>query len=119
MSGVLEFSLRRAGYDVFVCPSGRRAIAAVEGQQFDFIVTDFQMPEANGDQVIRAARTSTLNASTPIILCSAKGLEIDAEALLREYDLAAVVSKPFSPREVTSLISSVDKQVARRTQTCC
>lgn len=119
MSGVLEFSLRRAGYDVMACLNGSRAVDEIGKMQFDVIVTDFQMPGANGDELIRAARGSAANAATPIILCSARGLEIDTDALRQEFDLAAVISKPFSPREVMALVSSVDNQVTGRRRACC
>ena len=119
MAGVLDFSLRRVGYDVMVCSNGTKAIDAVKSRHFDIIITDYQMPGANGDEVIRLARSKSLNAQTPIILCSAKGLEMDSEALLKTYNLTAVICKPFSPSEVMQLVQSVDSRIAGQTQACC
>jgi CheY-like chemotaxis protein len=119
LSGVLDFSLRRTGYEVLICCNGKKAIEAVGSQRFDIIITDYQMPCANGDEVIRSARSGSPNAETPIILCSAKGLELDADALKRDYNLTAVICKPFSPSEMMELVKSVDARIADRTRACC
>jgi len=119
MAGVLEFSLQQAGYGVHVCSNGAKAIDALRQRKFAAIITDYQMPGANGEEVIRAARSNPLNETTPIILCSAKGLEFDVDALNDAYELTAVICKPFSPREMMDLVASLDINLADPSRACC
>ena len=104
MAGLSEYTLQRAGFEVTVCYHGSKAVSVVEEKQFDFILTDFQMPGASGKDVIQAARKNKPNATTPIVLCSAKGYELDTAELTDEYSLSGVVTKPFSPLEIVELV---------------
>lgn len=106
-AGVLQFTLERAGFEVVVIANGRAAAEAVESESFHFIITDYQMPGACGEDVIRAAREGGANRETPIVLCSAKGLELDTVLLQQQYSLARILCKPFSPREVVDLVRSL------------
>jgi DNA-binding response OmpR family regulator len=47
--------LRGAGYDVICCEDAKSALSAVEAG-CEYVLTDYQMPEMNGAQFIRAAR---------------------------------------------------------------
>ena len=108
-AGVLEFTLGRAGFDVVLIANGREAMSAVEAEPFDAIITDYQMPGACGKDVIHAARNGAVNAETPIVLCSAKGLELDTVQLQTQYRLAKILYKPFSPRDVVDMVRSLPK----------
>lgn len=100
LAGVLEFNIQRAGCDVTVASTGSRAIEMLQARPYDLILTDFQMPGACGEDVCHAARSHPLHLNTPLILCSAKGFELDTERLRKVYDLAAVEFKPFSPTDI-------------------
>lgn len=106
-AGVLQFTLSKSGFDVVVATNGTAAITKVQSEKFDAIITDYQMPGANGEEVIRAARADAMNEATPIILCSAKGLELDTVELTNTYQLAKVIYKPFSPRDVVNIVSTL------------
>lgn len=104
---VLEFNLTRAGLDVTHLQDGALAVEAAAKSQFDLIITDYQMPGNTGDELCRSIRNGETNRSTPIILCTAKGYEIDAAAMQQEYGILKAFSKPFSPSEVVAFAMSV------------
>ena len=106
MASVIGFNLRRAGYDVTLCANGDEAWAALQDQEFDFLVTDYQMPGRSGLELIQAIRADASLADLPVILLTAKGLEIDGETLTRELRLTGLHVKPFSPRELVEHIRS-------------
>ena len=110
MAGLAEYVLQQAGCDVTICNSGSKAVARVEEEAFDFIVTDYQMPGADGEDVIRAARSNSANAKTPIVLCSAKGFELDTEKLYDTYEISKVVTKPYSPTQLVELVNTLVHQ---------
>ncbi len=106
-AGVLQFTLSKAGFQVEVATNGRLAITKLQAEKFDAIITDYQMPGATGEEVIQAARAGSPNEETPIILCSAKGLELDTVELTNTYQLAKIIYKPFSPRDVVKIVSEL------------
>jgi two-component system response regulator CpxR len=60
------------------------------------------MPEMTGLELCRRLRATAEYANTPIILLTAKGLELELPALQRELAISAIFPKPFSPSEVVS-----------------
>ena len=48
--------LRREGYDVLVAENGRAALAALERQPVDLLISDIKMPDMSGVEVLRAAK---------------------------------------------------------------
>lgn len=107
MAHVLQFNLERAGFDVHVAADGVLALEAASEDSFDLIITDYQMPRMNGEELARQLRTFPEYCDTPIVLCSAKGYEIDIDQLKRDPGIAEVVYKPFSPAQIVELIHSL------------
>ncbi|MGE0608650.1 MAG: response regulator [Pirellulales bacterium] len=107
LSQVLKFNLERAGYAVEVAANGSAAARRLAAEPFDLLITDYQMPQMNGDELCRVARHDLGLSGMPIVLCSAKGLEIDVEGMLAEYDITQLFFKPFSMKEIVSLVDAV------------
>jgi EAL domain-containing protein (putative c-di-GMP-specific phosphodiesterase class I)/CheY-like chemotaxis protein len=63
---VLTTLLTESGYEVLPAASGRDAIAQLRSANVDIVLTDIVMPDANGVDVLRAARERHLE--TPVIL---------------------------------------------------
>lgn len=104
MADVVRFNLRNAGFRVTVCRNGRDALDTLRNHPVDLLITDFQMPGLTGEELCREMRSDVRLMAVPAILLSAKGLELDVEALRADLRLHAVLSKPFSPRELTQLV---------------
>lgn len=100
MAGVVRFNLERAGYKVVVAVNGREAFEQTKQQRFDLIITDYQMPEMSGEELCQAVRTLPEYSSVPIMMCSAKGLELDRDTLKERYGVQKLLFKPFSPKEL-------------------
>jgi len=106
LSEIVRFSLDRAGYEVVVAHDGSTALQEVQQNRFDLIISDYQMPRLNGEELCRRVREDSANRETPIIFCSAKGYEVYTEQLTSELQLSAVFFKPFSPRELVESVSN-------------
>ncbi|MBU6172658.1 MAG: response regulator [Planctomycetes bacterium] len=103
---LLRFNLERAGLRVAVAINGRDAIEQLRMEPFDLLVTDYEMPIFNGEQICDAARRE-LNLRIPIVMCSAKGLELDFRKLNERYSIAKLLQKPFSMSELTYLVKTL------------
>ena len=102
LARVTQFALTRAGFDARIAANGRKALAMAEAELFDIVISDQQMPEMTGLELCRRLRAKTEYLHTPIILLTAKGLELELPTLQRELEISAIFPKPFSPSEVVS-----------------
>lgn len=109
MADVMRFNFNRAGFSSTVALNGRIAWDLLQAETFQLVVTDLQMPEMDGRELCRRIRAESRFADLPIILLTAKGLELDRERLTRELGLSLILYKPFSPRQ---LVAAAEECVA-------
>lgn len=109
LANVVRFHLVRAGHDVTVVKNGREVLKQLRaGGQFDLLVTDQQMPHRTGLEVCEEIRDNMPEcAGIPIILLTAKQLEMDVDSLQQQYGISKVFPKPFSPAELVEVISEL------------
>ena len=86
---------------------GKEALAHVASDRPDLIILDLMMPEKPGIEVCREIRKTL---TTPIIILTAKGEEID-RVLGLELGADDYIVKPFSPREVIARIKAVLRRI--------
>ncbi len=109
----LTYSLNREGFQVVVAGDGLSALKAVEEHDPDLIVLDLMLPDISGFEVCRRLRTSV---TTPVIMLTAKGEEID-RVLGLEVGADDYLAKPFSFRELLARIQALLRRVALDKQT--
>lgn len=111
LARVTQFSLDRAGFETQTARNGQVALELAQTMHFDVVVTDQQMPVLTGIELCRELRKLPAYAECPIILLTAKGLELELPRLRDELGINAVFSKPFSPaavvRAVEDLVNSL------------
>ena len=56
MRELLAIVLRREGYEVLLAENGRSAIATLEREPIDILISDIKMPDLSGVDVLRAAK---------------------------------------------------------------
>ena len=107
MGNVMKFNLVRGGFDVTLVHDGRAAIQRLEHEIFDVVITDYQMPYASGEDICHHIRFVSSQKNTPVILVSAKGIELNISELTGPMRFTRVVYKPFSPQEIVRIASEV------------
>jgi len=108
LGDVIRFNLERSGYAVTLARSGIEALRQVASQSFDILVTDYEMPGVNGEELCYQVRNVLKLHDIKLVMCSAKGLEIDHETLKAKYAISAIVSKPFSIRDLLALLGKLE-----------
>ena len=95
--------LTRLGYEVTICKSSREAleIFGKTPQDFDLVMTDFSMPEMNGEELARAL--TAVRAEIPIVLCSGFSNVMDDDRA-REAGIRDYLMKPFTSRDLAAAI---------------
>ena len=106
---VLTMKLRGAGYDVVTAEDGEQAYELALEQLPDLVITDYQMPFLSGLEFAQRLRLAESTSVTPVLMLTARGFTIAAEALAKT-NIQAVLSKPFSPRDVASRVEALLEQ---------
>ncbi len=106
-----EFKFRRAGFDVLCAADGVEALERIEERLPDAVVTDCQMPRMNGLELIEQLRSRPQTAQIPILMLTAKGFELQADELRERFNVAGIVAKPFSPRELLRRVQELIEDV--------
>jgi two-component system chemotaxis response regulator CheY len=82
--------------------NGFSALRALSRERFDLVLTDINMPDIHGLELVAFARKSPLQRATPIIVVSSEGTERDrARALALGAD--AYLVKPVHAAELCRL----------------
>jgi len=95
--------LRLAGFEVRLAHNAREALAALDEEVPDLILTDVMMPDVDGLTFLRKLRARPACASVPTIAVSAKAAPADFEAA-REAGADAYLAKPFSTKDLQNAI---------------
>lgn len=103
--GLLEFNLKKQGYEVASAPDGREALSMLPAEKPDLILLDIMLPEVDGYDVCRTIRSWDEFKKIPIIMLTAKGDELDV-VLGLELGADDYVIKPFSVRELLSRVKA-------------
>jgi two-component system, OmpR family, alkaline phosphatase synthesis response regulator PhoP len=109
-----EIRLVQAGFTVRIARDGQEAWEAILEDQPDVVVTDLQMPRMDGLELIQRIRANAKTKDLPVLMLTAKGFELAREELMQKWGIFAILSKPFSPRELARLID----QALGTTATC-
>jgi two-component system chemotaxis response regulator CheY len=85
--GALEVTEAQSGFD---------AMRLLPRARYDLIITDINMPDVNGLELIHFIRRSEQYRKTPLVIISTQATERDVERG-RKLGADAYVPKPFSP----------------------
>jgi two-component system alkaline phosphatase synthesis response regulator PhoP len=102
-----EFKFKRAGYEVISAGDGEEAWELIRQQTPDLLITDCQMPRMNGLQLAERLKTELATYRLPVIMLSAKGFELSTDELRERFGILALISKPFSPRELFERVETI------------
>ena len=97
--------LRRRGHSTREVTTGTAAVAAMEEERFDLLLTDIHMPGMDGIDAARAIRANEQahgRARTPIVALTADALETGKRAC-QEAGMDGFLTKPVDPAELEEM----------------
>ena len=106
--------LKKDGHQVLLAQNGAQGLALVEQSKPDLVISDVQMPELNGFEMLAALRAKPHLASTPVILLTSlqerthmrQGMNSGAD----DY-----ITKPFRPAELReAVVAQLNKREMTR-----
>ena len=103
---LLHYNLIKEGFKVTCAQTGEEGLKAARSVHPDLIVLDLMLPGIDGLDVCRALKNDKATTATPIVMLTAKGEEHDIVTGL-ELGADDYVTKPFSPRVLSSRLKAV------------
>jgi signal transduction histidine kinase/CheY-like chemotaxis protein len=93
--------LQKMGHTVMEVANGREAVLTSEGQEFDLVLMDVQMPEMDGIEATRVIREREVatHKHIPIIAMTAHAMKGDRERCLTA-GMDGYIAKPIRPEEL-------------------
>lgn len=95
------------GVEIIDAPDGNRALSQMKNQTVDLILSDWEMPNMTGAELLTAVRAMPNGGDIPFIMISSRG---DRDHIVKAIHLGVsdYLSKPFSAEE---LLKKVFKQL--------
>jgi len=85
---------------------GTAAVPILNEQLFDLVITDYNMPEMDGDKLVEHIRTRTHQASVPVLMVTSEESDVRLAAA-RQSGVSALADKPFEPGNIRALITQM------------
>ncbi|MCP5361817.1 MAG: response regulator [Hyphomicrobiales bacterium] len=106
MRDMVSFTLKGAGFEVLEAEDGKHALEVLGQGSVDLVVTDLNMPNMNGIELIRALRAKPNFQATPILM-----LTTEADGAKKDEGRAAGATgwivKPFQPDKLIAVVNKV------------
>lgn len=91
-------------YETIEAANGFEALRILPQEKVDLVITDINMPDINGLELVSFIKGNPNYQSTPLFIVSTEGSERDREKGMA-LGADAYLVKPFSPVELQSLIN--------------
>ena len=109
MRQMTSLILSGEGYEVVQATEGREGLEKLTSD-VDLVITDFNMPNMNGIEVIRAIRSGEVNASVPVLMLTTESEE-EKKQEGREAGATAWMTKPFDKEKLLATVKKITNSV--------
>lgn len=107
MRRILQNSLKHLGYeDISEAENGRDALSMLHADQYNFIVTDWNMPEMDGLTFVKTLKEESEFAAIPILMVTTRSQQEDVIEAMRA-GVNNYVIKPFTPQVLKQKIDAI------------
>lgn len=104
---MLSFTLEDAGYEVLEAVDGLDALGKLTtGEKVHMLITDLNMPNMDGIELIRAVRKDPTYRFIPIIMLTTETQESKRQEG-KEAGASGWIVKPFKPQQVLAVVRMV------------
>lgn len=103
---LIEFKLKKEGYEVTWKENGEEALEAIKAEKPDLVLLDVMMPVMGGYEVLRRLKEDENLKSIPVVMLTSRAQERD---VVKGIDLGAedYITKPFHPAELLARVKGI------------
>ena len=113
MRKVVRNLLKQVGYDDIVeAEDGVMALRALKSQKIDVVISDWNMPNMSGFELLKAIRDDAELAKTPFLMVTAEALQDNVVAAVKA-GVNEYIVKPFTAEvlneKIVKIMESINK----------
>ncbi len=107
MRRIIMNSLNKIGIDdVTEAENGVDALDKMGDANWDMVITDWNMPEMNGEELVKELRSKDQHKDTPILMITTRGMQDDVMTAIK-MGVNGYVVKPFTPEILKKKIGEI------------
>ncbi len=107
MRKVVRNLLKQSGYENIVeAEDGVSALRVLKSQKIDFIISDWNMPNMTGLELLKAVRADSEVAQTPFLMVTAEALQENVVAAVKA-GVNNYIVKPFTAEVLNDKIAKI------------
>ena len=107
MRRIIINTLKRAGYqDVVEAQDGKDALAKLKVEKFNFIITDWNMPEMDGLTFVTTLRSMEEYKNLPVLMVTTRSVKEDIMEAMKA-GVNNYIVKPFTPDTLKAKIEQI------------
>lgn len=107
MRRIIMNSLNKIGFsDVTEAENGIDALDKMGEKPWDMVITDWNMPEMNGEELVREIRSKPHFKELPIMMITTRGMQDDVMNAIK-MGVNGYIVKPFTPEILKKKISEI------------
>ncbi len=113
MRKVVRNLLKQGGYDDIVeAEDGVMALKALKSQKIDVVVSDWNMPNMSGLELLKAVRADAELTKTPFLMVTAEALQDNVVAAVKA-GVNNYIVKPFTAEVLNEKIKKIMESLAK------
>ncbi|MGD8846171.1 MAG: response regulator [Desulfobacteraceae bacterium] len=102
MRAVIKKVIKASGFDIgqfHEAGSGKEALRILDEQWLDLVLSDYNMPEMNGIEMLKQMKQNEMWKDIPVIMVTTEGSKRRIEEFMRT-GASAYIKKPFTPEQI-------------------
>lgn len=106
MRQMICFTVTSGNHTVEEAQNGVEGLKLAINNQFDLVISDINMPEMNGIEMVKAMRALPTYKSTPILMLTTES-QVEEKQKGREAGATGWIVKPFNPESLLDILDKV------------
>lgn len=107
MRRIIINTLKRAGYsEVLEAKDGKEALAKIKVEDVNFVITDWNMPEMSGLELVKHLRATEEYSELPILMVTTRSVKDDIIEAMKA-GVNNYIVKPFTPETLKEKIQYI------------
>jgi len=109
MRSVIMKTIKASGFgatNFFQAPDGAKALEELRSEWMDLVITDYNMPEMNGGELIMEMKKDDDLSSIPVMVVTTEGSRAKVEEF-EKMGADAYVKKPFTPEIIKEKLTQL------------
>ena len=104
---MVKLRLSIEGYDSEIVGDTESGIGAIMNNNYNLIILDLMMPGGGGFVLLDQIRKKPEKLSIPVVILTGKTLNAEVKAMIGNYQVSSVFSKPYDPIKFVKMINTL------------